>query len=120
MKNALLGCCMLSLFIGCNAKSSPNETSDLTQYVKPEIGTAHCRWFHFTPGALPFGMAKPAPSTNGHLGNKDGWEATGYDFRDTTIEGFPNFHEFQIGGVVQMPTTGPLKTVPGAIHSSTI
>ena len=118
MKNTLFGFCILLSLIGCNAKSSSNETSDLTQYVKPEIGTAHCRWFHFTPGALPFGMAKPAPSTNGHLGNKDGWEATGYDFRDTTIEGFPNLHEFQIGGIVQMPTVGPLKTVPGAVHSS--
>ncbi len=86
---------------------------DYTQYVDPWIGTAHCRWFHFTPGALPFGMAKPAPSTSGHLGNRSGWEAVGYDYRDTSIEGFPNFHEFQIGGVVLMPTNGTLKTVPG-------
>ena len=55
----------------------------LTDYVEPRVGTAHCRWFHFAPGAMPFGMAKPGPSTNGHLGNKWGWEATGYDYRDT-------------------------------------
>mgnify|MGYP002229277436 CR=1 FL=1 len=42
---------------------------NLSQYVEPRIGTAHCRWFHFAPGAMPFGMAKPAPSTNGSLGN---------------------------------------------------
>lgn len=101
---------MLSLLIcACTDKVS----EDYTSYVEPRIGTAHCRWFHFTPGALPFGMAKPAPSTNGHLGNKWGWEATGYDYRDSTIEGFPCFHEFQIGGVVLMPTTGELVTVPG-------
>jgi predicted alpha-1,2-mannosidase len=102
---------------GCETK---NDTKDLTQYVDPYIGTAHCRWFHFTPGAQPFGMAKPAPSTNGHLGNPGGWEATGYDFRDTSIEGFPCFHEFQIGGVTLMPTTGELKTIPGSpddLHS---
>jgi predicted alpha-1,2-mannosidase len=58
-------------------------------------------------------MAKPGPSTDGHLGNFSGWEAVGYDFRHSTIEGFPNFHEFQVGGVVFMPTTGKLKTVPG-------
>ena len=54
-----------------------NDTEDYTQYVEPRIGTAHCRSFHFAPGALPYGMAKPGPSTNGSLGNPSGWEATG-------------------------------------------
>ena len=89
------------------------QTPDLVKYVEPRIGTAHCRYFHFAPGALPFGMAKPGPSTNGHLGNKDGWEATGYDYRDTSIEGFPCVHEFQVGGITLMATTGQLITVPG-------
>ena len=91
---------------------------DLTQYVDPLIGTAHCRWFHVAPGANPFGMAKPGPSTDGHRGNPGGWEAVGYDFRHTSIEGFPNFHEFQVGGVVFMPTNGELKTVPGPLDST--
>lgn len=86
---------------------------NLGKYVNPRIGTAHCRWFHFAPGALPFGMAKPGPSTNGALGNKSGWEATGYDFRETSIDGFPNLHEFQIGGISLMPTRGKLITVAG-------
>ena len=58
-------------------------------------------------------MAKPGPSTNGHLGNKDGWQATGYDYRDRSIEGFPCVHEFQVGGITLMPTTGKLVTEPG-------
>lgn len=95
------------------AKKGTKE--DLTTYVEPRIGTAHCRWFHFTPGAVPFGMAKAAPSTNGHLGNKWGWEATGYDYRDSSIEGFPCLHEFQVGGIVLMPTVGTLHTIPGAL-----
>ncbi|MBP3519228.1 MAG: GH92 family glycosyl hydrolase [Parabacteroides sp.] len=86
---------------------------DLLQYVEPRIGTAHCRWFHFAPGALPFGLAKPGPATNASLGNKSGWEATGYDYRDNSIEGFPCLHEFQVGGIVLMPTNGTLITVPG-------
>lgn len=113
----------ITLFLGCGIScqapekiSSPEE---LSHYVEPRIGTAHCRWFHFTPGAQPFGMAKPAPSTNGHLGNPSGWEATGYDYRDTSIEGFPCLHEFQIGGIVLMPTAGLLKTVPGAVGDTT-
>ena len=85
----------------------------LRQYVEPRIGTAHCRYFHFAPGALPFGMAKPGPSTNGHYGNADGWQATGYDYRDQSIESFPCTHEFQVGGISVMATTGRLTTVPG-------
>lgn len=96
-----------------SASTGQEEPESLTQYVEPRIGTAHCRWFHFTPGAMPFGMAKPGPSTNGHLGNASGWEATGYDYRENSIEGFPCLHEFQIGGIVLMPTTGKLITVPG-------
>ena len=87
----------------------------LTEYVEPRIGTAHCRWFHFSPGAFPFGMAKPAPATNAHLGNNSGWEATGYDYRENSIEGFPLVHEFQVGGIVLMASNGALQTIPGAI-----
>lgn len=97
---------------------SAQEKNDPVAYVDPLIGTAHCRWFHFAPGASPFGMAKPGPSTNGHYGNPNGWEAVGYDYRHTSIEGFPNFHEFQVGGVVLMPSKGPLVTVPGKLEDS--
>ena len=86
-------------------------------YVDPNIGTAHCRWFFYTPAAIPFGMAKLAPSTDAHLGNPGGWQAVGYDFRHTSIEGFANFHEFQVGGVVFAPTVGELQTVPGELEN---
>lgn len=92
------------------------QTKDYLQYVDPSIGTAHCRWFHYTPGSFPFGMAKPAPSTNGSYGNAHGWDATGYDYRHGSIEGFPNFHEFQIGGIVFAPLTGKLETTPGRLE----
>lgn len=107
----LAACCSMQI----SAKSEPES---LIQYVNPLIGTAHCRWFHFTPGAQPFGLAKPAPATNASLGNKSGWEATGYDYRDKTIEGFPCLHEFQVGGIVLMATNGALKTIPGSVNSS--
>ncbi len=99
----------LSLLLA--ACSAPKES--LTDYVDPQIGTAHSRWFFYTPAAVPFGMAKPAPTTDGHYGNPSGWEAVGYDYRHNSIEGFANFHEFQVGGVVLAPMTGELKTVPG-------
>src|SRR5690606_3820832 len=92
------------------------EVEDLTRYVNPNIGTAHSRYFFYTPAAVPFGMAKLAPSTNGSYGNPSGWEAVGYDERHQSIEGFPNFHEFQIGGVVFAPTVGTLQTRPGKLE----
>ena len=108
------------LFISCNSMNKETDTpqESLTQYVEPRIGTAHCRWFHFAPGAKPFGLAKPGPATNASVGNKSGWEATGYDYRDTSIEGFPCLHEFQVGGIVLMPTVGELKTIPGIVGST--
>ena len=97
---------LTSLWMGeCRAQ-------DLLQYVDPEIGTAHSRWFFYTPAAVPYGMAKLAPSTNGHYGNESGWEAVGYDTRHESIEGFVHFHEWQVGGVSFMPTTGALQVTP--------
>lgn len=107
----------LLLFLLCFPLVLGAQVKDFTKWVDPEIGTAHCRWFHYTPGAFPFGMAKPAPATNGSYGNRSGWEATGYDYRHTSIEGFPNFHEFQIGGIVFAPITGKLETVPGKLEN---
>ena len=68
-----------------------SSTKALVDYVDPNIGTAHCRWFFYTPAAIPFGMAKLAPSTDAHLGNPGGWQAVGYDFRHTSIEALPIF-----------------------------
>jgi predicted alpha-1,2-mannosidase len=113
IKAAVIGFLLFGIFTGNNSLIAQK---DYTQYVDPNIGTAHCRWFHYTPGAAPFGMAKPAPSTNGSYGNAHGWDATGYDFRHTSIEGFANFHEFQLGGVLFAATTGPLQTIPGKME----
>jgi len=101
---------LFGVFASCKVKE---ETFNPSAYVDPNIGTAHCRWFFYTPAALPFGMAKLAPSTDAHLGNANGWQAVGYDFRHKSIEGFANFHEFQVGGVVIAPTVGKLQTIPG-------
>lgn len=101
----------VSILSSCKVKQE-----SVLKYVDSGIGTAHSRWFFFTPAALPHGMAKLAPSTNGHYGNKSGWEAVGYDTRHTSIEGFVNFHEWQIGGVSFMPTNGPLKVKPGDLE----
>src|SRR5665213_4488993 len=89
---------------------------DILSYVHPNIGTAHSRWFFYTPASVPYGMAKLAPSTNGHFGNHSGWEAVGYDSRQNSIEGFVQFHEWQAGGVSIMPATVELKVKPGELE----
>ncbi|HRN58385.1 MAG TPA: glycoside hydrolase family 92 protein, partial [Agriterribacter sp.] len=104
-------CALLLLLFPCSLRCQ-----DLLKYVDPNIGTAHSRWFFYTPAAAPYGMAKLAPSTNGHYGNASGWEAVGYDTRQHSIEGFVHFHEWQIGGVSFMPATGPLKVKPGLLE----
>ena len=103
----------LASLLACTLVSMAQASKSLLQYVEPRIGTAHCRAFHFAPGSMPFGMAKPGPSTNGSIGNADGWQATGYDYRDTSIEGFVCTHEFQVGGITVAPSTGQLRTIPG-------
>ncbi|SJN27337.1 Alpha-1,2-mannosidase [Sphingobacterium sp. JB170] len=87
------------------------------KFVDPNIGSVHSRWFFYTPGAVPFGMAKLGPSTNGSYGNASGWEAVGYEDGHRSIEGFACFHEFQIGGVMLMPTVGVLRTKPGTLEN---
>ena len=109
MKSYLLP--LLALLSACAPSGS-----DLLQYVNPNIGTVHSRWFVYTPASEPFGMAKLGPSTNGTYGNKDGWEAVGYEDTHTSIDGFPCFHEFQVGGLALMPVTGEIIPNPGRLE----
>lgn len=85
-------------------------------YVDPQIGSVHGRWFFYTPASMPFGMAKLAPHTNAY-GSVGSWGPCGYDDRHSSIEGFGHFHEFQIGGLVFMPTVGAVQTVPGTLEN---
>lgn len=109
----LFSLCLLILgFYTCQPTPEKKQPVD---WVDPQIGSVHCRWFFYTPAALPMGMAKLAPTTNAY-GSYGSWLPCGYDDRHTSIEGFAHFHEFQIGGVVTIPTTGELKTLPGTLE----
>lgn len=100
---------VLTCFVSCtNTEKLPVD------WVNTQLGATHCRWFFYTPAALPFGMAKLAPATDAY-GSMGSWLPNGYDDRHTSIEGFAHLHEFQIGGIVTMPTTGELKTLPGTL-----
>ncbi len=110
---SLILACLFGLFLSCNVKK---ETFNPSRYVDPQIGSVHGRWFFYTPAAVPFGMAKLAPHTNAY-GSQGSWGPCGYDDRHSSIEGFGHFHEFQIGGLVFMPTVGKLQTIPGTLEN---
>lgn len=103
--------------LGLLAMSCDRQKEDVLDYVNPNLGTVHSRWFVYTPASEPFGLAKLGTSTNGTYGNKDGWEAVGYEDGHTSIDGFPCLHEFQVGGVALMPITGEAKTRPGLLEN---
>ncbi|MBV5313855.1 MAG: GH92 family glycosyl hydrolase [Prolixibacteraceae bacterium] len=104
---------LIGIFSSCSDKKDDFNPS---QYVDPQIGSVHGRWFFYTPASVPFGMAKLAPHTNGY-GSQGSWGPCGYDDRHTSIEGFGHFHEFQVGGLVFMPTVGELQTIPGTLEN---
>ena len=122
MYKALAPLLLLALSLSCSSNVTPEKSetpgTEVLDYVDPNIGTAHSRWFFYTPAAVPFGMAKLGPSTNGSYGNENGWEAVGYDGRHTSIEGFANLHEFQVGGFLFTAITGPLQTTPGPLEDT--
>lgn len=111
---------ILTIIFGCESGGNSvdrgsESTIDYTKYVDPNIGAVHARWFFYSPAAVPFGMAKLAPHTNAYE-SKGSWLPGGYDNRHLSIEGFGHFHEFQIGGLVVMPTTGDIKIKPGTLE----
>lgn len=110
---------ILTLILGAAAIASCSSgvNEEILGYVNPNIGTVHSRWFVYTPASVPFGMAKLGASTNGTYGNVQGWEAVGYEDTHTSIDGFPCFHEFQVGGLSLMPVNGEVKTTPARLEN---
>ncbi|MBP1672308.1 MAG: glycoside hydrolase family 92 protein [Bacteroidetes bacterium] len=115
LKVVSLLCIVATSILLFSCKSTENQYNAI-KWVDPQIGSVHGRWFFYTPAALPFGMCKLAPHTNAY-GSLGSWMPAGYDDRHTSIEGFGHFHEFQVGGVVFMPTTGTLQTTPGTLEN---
>lgn len=76
-------------------------------YVDPLLGSEDSRWIMFPGPSLPFGMVKLSPD-NQELG----WKA-GYDYSINNIAGFSHIHSWTMAGILTIPTTGPLKTIPG-------
>ncbi len=76
-------------------------------YVDPLIGSHESRWINFPGPTRPFGMVKLSPD-NQELG----WKA-GYEYDVNSLAGFSHLHSWTMAGLLTMPVTGELKTIPG-------
>lgn len=87
---------------------SPSDYQDYVSWVDPYIETARGRYFYFMTGNQPFGMISAAPLTR----NKDQFGG-GYNYNSLEVLGFPQIHDWMIGGINFMPTTGNIDPSAG-------
>jgi len=85
----------------------PARQREPADYVDCLLGTATSRWMLYPGPSTPFSMVKLSPDNQ-----KQGWKA-GYEYTIENIAGFSHVHSWTMGGLLMMPTTGPLKVVPG-------
>ena len=113
-------CCLL---MAAGSTLAIAQTS-VVDRVNPIIGTNGMG--HTFPGAcVPFGLVQLSPDTDTIPHNIDGkyqpraYEyCAGYQYKDSSIVGFSHTHfsgtgHSDLGDILIMPTTGPLKLNPG-------
>jgi predicted alpha-1,2-mannosidase len=113
----------IALFAACGDTAAPAplpEVTDPTAWVDPRIGTGGLGYNYgscFVGAAVPHGLAKPAPDTDGHFGTIAFQHYSGYYADDDRIQGFSQLHLHGTGatdyGVLSlMPTLAfdPAKT----------
>lgn len=92
---------------------SCKQTKQPVDYVDPFICTQgdHGHWL---PGALvPFGMVEVCPDTYpGSLTADGDFAHSGYDWSDSQVRGFSNFHKPSSGGTAICDRSGLLSMVP--------
>ena len=77
-------------------------------YVDCLLGTSTSRWMLYPGPSTPFSMVKLSPD------NQDRCWKAGYEYTIENIAGFSHIHSWTMGGLMTTPTTGELKTAPGA------
>ncbi|MCD6394319.1 MAG: GH92 family glycosyl hydrolase [Planctomycetes bacterium] len=86
----------------------PAKERQPADWVDPFLGTATSRWMLYPGPSTPFGMVKLSPDNQ-----QQQWKA-GYEYLIENIAGFSHLHSWTMGGLLVMPTTGPLKVKPGS------
>ncbi len=84
-----------------------SEKKQPVDWVDPMLGTASSRWMLYPGPSTPFSMVKLSPDNQ-----KQSWKA-GYEYTIENIAGFSHIHSWTMAGLLAMPITGKLKTVPG-------
>ena len=105
--NSVLKLILGSLWMAAVSAAAFSAEPEPVDYVDPLLGTSDCRWMLFPGPCAPFGMVKLSPDTQ-HAG----WKA-GYEYTTGSVQGFSHIHSWWMGGLLTMPTTGPLRIVPG-------
>jgi predicted alpha-1,2-mannosidase len=93
--------------LGCESERSAESASPV-DLVDPMMGTSGSRWMLYPGPSMPFGMVKLSPDNQRQV-----WKA-GYEYTIESIAGFSHLHSWTMGGLLTMPTTGPLHVQPGA------
>ncbi len=96
---------LLALFFTLQSVLAQNKKP--ADYVDPLMGTTFARWMLFPGVSRPFGMVKLSPDNQ-----RKGWKA-GYEYKIHNISGFSHLHSWTMGGLLTMPTVGPLQITPG-------
>ncbi|MBN1465976.1 GH92 family glycosyl hydrolase [candidate division KSB1 bacterium] len=103
------------LLLSCTAE--PTRDEDLAAYVDPFIGTDY-HGHVFLGASVPFGAVQLGPTNFTH-----GWDwCSGYHYSDSLLIGFSHLHLSgtgigDLGDVLVMPYTGPLKQTRGTIDN---
>ncbi len=90
----------------------PGREREIVDYVDCLIGTSTSRWMLYPGPSMPFGMVKLSPDNQGHDPARWLWKA-GYEYTIENVMGFSHVHAWTMGGLLTMPTVGPLVTDPG-------
>lgn len=105
MKNLIRCSLILSTLLATRLLAADREPVD---YVDLFLGTSSSRWMLYPGPCMPFGMVKLSPD------NTEEWSMNaGYEYETESIAGFGHVHSWMMGSFLTMPTTGPIKIVPG-------
>ena len=98
---------IFSLIAGSSSVLLAVEKKQPVDWVDPILGTASSRWMLYPGPSMPFSMVKLSPDNQ-----KQSWKA-GYEYTIENIAGFSHIHSWTMAGLLTMPITGKLQTVPG-------
>ncbi|MGK6351009.1 GH92 family glycosyl hydrolase [Parapedobacter sp. DT-150] len=84
------------------------ERRDYVDYVDPMIESAKSRYFYFNSACRPFGMVNLSPD---NILEKE-WNS-GYKYQEPYIRGLTHIHDWGVGGLLIMPTTGQIDPTAG-------